>query len=131
MRAHPHRHATRQRDRGSASIQMVVLMPALFAIMFLGLQAALYYYAATIASAAAQDGARAAAAHGSGGTPAGLAAAEAALAQSHGSLENYTVTAAAEPTGPRITVTGTALSVMPGLAFDVSRSAALPWEEPS
>ena len=41
-------------DRGSASIQMVMLMPVLFTVMFLGLQAALYYWASTVAGAAAQ-----------------------------------------------------------------------------
>src|ERR1035437_7113588 len=48
------------RERGSSSIQMVILMPALFSIMFLGMQGALYYHARTVAIAAAQEGARAA-----------------------------------------------------------------------
>ena len=48
-----------RRERGSSSIQMVILMPALFSIMFLGMQGALYYHARTVAIAAAQEGARA------------------------------------------------------------------------
>ena len=48
------------RERGSSSIQMVILMPALFSIMFLGMQGALFYHARTVAIAAAQEGARAA-----------------------------------------------------------------------
>ena len=40
------------RERGSASIQMVLIMPALFSVMFLGMQAALHYHARTIAIAA-------------------------------------------------------------------------------
>lgn len=110
---------------------MVVLMPVMFSIMFLGLQAALYYYAATVAGAAAQDGARVAAAHESGGVAAGTTAALSALDQSHGSLQNYTVTAAAGVDGPEVTVTGQSLSVLPGLTFTVTRSASLPWERPS
>src|SRR3954464_5749731 len=52
-------------ERGSASIQLVILLPALFAVLFVGMQAALYYHARTIAIAAAQEGARAAGAeHG-------------------------------------------------------------------
>ena len=47
-------------EHGSSSIQMVMLMPALFSIMFLGMQGALYYHARTVAIAAAQEGARAA-----------------------------------------------------------------------
>ena len=45
-------------ERGAVTIQLVMLLPVLFGIVFLGLQAALYYYAATVAGAAAQDGAR-------------------------------------------------------------------------
>ncbi len=118
-------------ERGSASIQMVVLLPALFTIMFLGLQAALYYYASTVAGAAAQDGARAAAAYGGGGISDGMAAARSALDQSHGSLQDYMVTGAADQSGPEIIVTGSTLSVIPGLSFAVTRSANLPWERPS
>ncbi|HMM96123.1 TadE family protein, partial [Phycicoccus sp.] len=47
-------------ERGSTSVQMVILMPALFAVTFLGLQAALTYHARTLAIASAQEGARAA-----------------------------------------------------------------------
>ena len=47
-------------ERGSTSVQMVILMPVLFSVMFLGLQAALFYHARTVAIAAAQQGARAA-----------------------------------------------------------------------
>ncbi len=121
----------RRGERGSASIQMVVLLPALFTIMFLGLQAALHYYASTVAGAAAQDGARAAAAYGGGGISDGMAAAQSALDQSHGSLQNSTVTGATDQSGPEIIVTGSTLSVIPGLSFTVTRSASLPWERPS
>lgn len=118
-------------ERGSTSIQMVMLLPALFAVLFLGLQAALYYYAATIASSAAQDGARVAAAYGSGGVADGTSTALSALEQSHGSLQNYTVTAEAAEGGPQVTVSGDALSVIPGMTFNITRSASLPWEQPS
>ena len=37
---------------------MVILMPVLFSVMFLGLQAALFYHARTVAIAAAQEGAQ-------------------------------------------------------------------------
>ena len=119
-------------DRGSTTIQMVILMPVMFSVMFLGLQGALYYYAATTAGAAAQDGARAAAAHGPGhDLAAGTAAALSALDQSHGSLQSYTVTGQNATGGPTITVSGQSLSVVPGLSFTVTRSATLPWERPS
>src|SRR3954452_15462520 len=50
----------RARERGSASVELLIVLPALFAIMFLGMQAALYYHARTVAIAAAEEGARAA-----------------------------------------------------------------------
>src|SRR5688500_5177118 len=59
----PRRPATsssRRDERGSVSIELVILLPALFAVMFLGMQAALFYHARTVAIAAAQEGARAA-----------------------------------------------------------------------
>jgi len=63
-RLHLQVEADRHCQRGSTSIQMVVLMPALFALMFMGMQAALIYHARTIAIAAAEEGARAAGADG-------------------------------------------------------------------
>ena len=118
-------------ERGAVTIQLVMLLPVLFGIVFLGLQAALYYYAATVAGAAAQDGARVAAAYGGGGLAAGTAAAWSALDQSHGSLSNYDVTGSVGAGGPSMTVTGETLSVLPGMVFTVTRSASLPWEQPS
>lgn len=118
-------------ERGSVSIQMVVLMPLLFGILFVAMQAALYYYAATVAGAAAQDGARVAAAYDSSGIGAGTAAASSALDQSRGSLSNYQVTGSADVSGPTVTVSGETLSLLPGMVFTVTRSATLPWERPS
>ena len=72
-----------RRERGSSSIQMVILMPALFSIMFLGMQGALYYHARTVAIAAAQEGARTAG--GENGTAAdGLSAASSFVADAGG-----------------------------------------------
>lgn len=121
----------RSSERGSVSIQMVLLMPLLFGIVLAAMQAALYYYAATVAGSAAQDGARVAAAYGSSGIGSGTAAASSALDQSRGSLSNHQVTGSAGQTGPTITVSGETLSLVPGMAFTVTRSATLPWEEPS
>ena len=46
-------------ERGSASVQMVVIMPLLFGIAFTGLQAGLYFYGRSAALSAATTGARA------------------------------------------------------------------------
>lgn len=124
------RRRRRLRDeRGSTSMQMVLLMPALFAVMFLALQAALYSYATTVAGAAAQEGARAASAYDNRSTPgAGQAAAVAALSQSHGALEGWAVATRDQADSASVTITGTALSVLPGLKFPVERTATFPWE---
>jgi Flp pilus assembly protein TadG len=62
---------------------MVILMPALFAVMFLGMQAALIYHARTLAIASAQEGARAAGAE-NGTTAAGISTARTYLARPPG-----------------------------------------------
>lgn len=117
-------------ERGSVSIQQVILLPLVFMVVFAGLQGALYYHASTIAGAAAQDGARAAAAYDNlGSLEAGRAAAVSALAQSHGSLQNYGVAVSNTGDGATVTVTGEALSIVPGIAPGVTRSATLPWEK--
>ena len=92
---------------------MVILLPALFAVLFLGMQAALYYHARTIAIAAAQEGARAAAAnHARSGD--GVAAAYAYLAEAGDSLESSKASAQRSATTATVTVRGHALSVIPG-----------------
>ena len=100
---------------GSASIQMVLLMPALFAVMFLGMQAALYYHARTVAIAAAQEGARAAGAE-DGTASAGITAATELPGRHRRRRPHRTPPSPAARTATTATVTvrGVALSVIPG-----------------
>lgn len=100
-------------ERGAVSIEMVVLLPALFVVMFLGMQAALYYHARTIAIAAAQEGARAAGATGATSGD-GTAAAYAYLAGAGDSLESSKASTERTATTATVTVRGHALSVIPG-----------------
>jgi Flp pilus assembly protein TadG len=104
-------------ERGSTSVQMVILMPVLFSVMFLGLQAALFYHARTVAIAAAQEGARA-------------AGAETGSAAAGGSdvLENSLVFGSRSATEATVTVRGAALSVIPGWSPIVQQSATVPVE---
>lgn len=46
-------------DRGEATTQLVILTPILIMLMFLGVQAAIYFHAANVAAAAASQGAAA------------------------------------------------------------------------
>lgn len=106
----------------------MILLPALFALMFLGIQAALYYHARTLAIAAAQEGARAAAAEH--GTPtAGAAAANTFLTTSaHDALTGTNTTVDATATQVTVTVTGFSLSVIPGWSPKITQTATAPVE---
>ena len=116
-------------DRGSASVQLVILMPVMFSIMFLGLQAALMYHARTVAIAAAEEGARAAAAE-FGTTSQGIDAAASFVDLSGGAdvLEHVSIAGNRSATTATITVSGTSLSVIPGWSPTIQQSANLPVE---
>ena len=130
MRAKPETSSSRRRDeRGSVSIQLVILLPALFAVMFLGMQAALFYHARTVAIAAAQEGARAAGGE-SGKESDGVQAANAFLADAGGNdvLTGATTTAKRTATTVTVVVQGHSLSVIPGWSPVVRQVASVPVE---
>ena len=108
---------------------MVFLMPALFAVMFLGLQGALYYHARTVALAAAQEGAREAGSE-TGTREAGVATARTFLRDAGGSdvMTATSVHGSRTTTTAMITVTGTSLSVIPGWHVTITQSASVPVE---
>jgi Flp pilus assembly protein TadG len=116
-------------ETGSTSVQMVILMPALFLLMFLGLQAALYYHARTLAIAAATQGARTAAAQHATIAD-GLAAASGFVADAGGDnvLPGLTVTGTRTGAIATVHVRGASLSVLPGWTPTVDAVAALPVE---
>ncbi|MBF5082401.1 TadE family protein [Quadrisphaera sp. INWT6] len=119
MRLHPQtrvvaRRPARGGDDGSASLEVVVLFPAVLLITFGLLQGALWYHARDVASAAASAGA--AAARGETGTAQlGEDRARAFLVQ------NTDVVLAADTTVVRgggrvsVTVSGHSLSLLPGI----------------
>ena len=117
-------------DQGAATVQIVVLMPALFLLMFTGMQAALIYHGRTVALAAAQEGARVAAVVSSS-AEAGDATAEQFLAAAGGQdvLREVTVTATRDAASAQVTVTGTTLSVVPGWTPTITQSAVAPLEQ--
>jgi Flp pilus assembly protein TadG len=113
------------RERGSGSIQLVILMPAMFAVMFLGMQAALTYHARTLAIASAQEGARAAGAQNAT-AEAGISTARAYLTATGGdALTSTTVTGTRTATTATVTVEGVALSVLPGWRPAITQSASV------
>lgn len=116
-------------ERGSASIELVILLPALFAVMFLGLQAALYYQARTVAIAAAQEGARAAGAENASAAE-GRAAAAAYLADVGGdALTSSRARATRTARTATVTISGRSMSVVPGWHPTVRQSASMSIEK--
>ncbi|MFH5824712.1 TadE/TadG family type IV pilus assembly protein [Georgenia sp. AZ-5] len=129
-RNHRHRAPRRWSDeRGSTSVELVVVLPALFLVMFLGMQAALYYHARSVAIAAAIQGATAAAVeHGT--LADGLAAAGGFVADAGGDdvISSVNVWGDRSATTATVWVEGKALSVVPGWTPTVRQSASIPVE---
>src|SRR6476620_5960927 len=113
----------RRGERGSVSIELVILLPALFAMMFLGMQAALFYHARTVAIAAAQEGARAAGAE-HGNESAGVQAANDFIVEAggHDVMTSTSSTADRTATQATVTVSGFSLSVIPGWHVRITHS---------
>ena len=116
-------------ERGSVAIQMVFVLPALFAVMFLGVQASLYYHARSVALAAAEEGAREAAGQ-TGSQDSGVAVAKTFLQDAGGAdvMTDTNVTGTRSTITATVTVTGTTLSVIPGWKGTVSQRASMPVE---
>ena len=116
-------------DHGSVSIQMVVLLPALFLVMFLGMQAALYFHAKQVAIAAAQEGAREAGSE-NGSRESGVAVARDFIDGAGGSdvLTGSKVSGSRTATTATVTVTGHSLSVIPGWKVTITQRASVPVE---
>ena len=97
----------------------------MFAVMFLGLQAALIYHARTLAIASAQEGARTAGAE-NGTAAAGISTARDYLTATAGdALTSTVVTGDRTATTATVTVRGVALSVLPGWRPGISQSSSV------
>lgn len=122
-----HRHL---RERGSLTLELAVVFPAVLAVLMLVVQTGLYLYAREVALDAARQGADAARLQ-TGTVSAGLAAAETfARRAGSGSLLDPQASATGS-TGElvRITVTGHAPSLLPFLGgWDITQAALAPVE---
>jgi len=116
-------------DRGDASLQMAIVFPAILLTTIAVIQASLWYYAREIALTAAREGLTAARAYQA--SPAdGAARADEVLGRSAGdSLRSYGVSARSDGQRVRVDVSGTALSMIPGLSgLRITQSASGPVE---
>ncbi|MBC2868667.1 TadE/TadG family type IV pilus assembly protein [Streptomyces mexicanus] len=116
-------------DRGDTSIQMAIIFPFVLLATVAVIQASMWYYARQIALTAAREGVSAARAYQS--SPAGGAAqARSVLGRTAGdSLRSYSVSASSNGQRVRVQVSGTAMSMIPGLSgLHVTQSASGPVE---
>ena len=117
------------RQAGSATLGLVVAFPALLGLILLTVQAGLLIHARHLAQAAAVEGLRQVRLYG-GSTGDGRATATAFLTQTGADLlSGVTVTATRGPTTAAVTVTGTALSLLPGVPLHVTEEAVGPIEQ--
>ena len=111
------------------TIEATILFPALLGIMFLGVQAAMWFHARSVAIGAAADGARAQslerAAEGDG-----RAAALDFVSSAGGDdvLRGVEVSSSQSPTSVSVTVVGSSMSLVPGWDPSVEQSATVPLE---
>ncbi|GGP80597.1 TadE family protein [Streptomyces melanogenes] len=116
-------------DRGDTSIQMAIVFPVVLLATVAVIQASMWYYARQIALTAAREGLTAARAYQS--TPAdGAAQARTVLGRTAGdSLRGYSIAASSDGQRVRVRVSGTALSMIPGVpGLHIRQSASGPVE---
>lgn len=115
------------RDRGAAVVEFAIVALPMLIVTFMVVQAALVYYARSTALAAATQGANAARAYNAP-SDAGKSRANNFLRQAGGGLRNHDVAVDFGGTDVTVTVTGKAVSVIPGFDFGVTQSASGPIE---
>lgn len=116
-------------DRGSVTVQMVILAPVMFLFLFMAVQAGLWFHARSLALGAAEDGARVAAGeHASAGQGAAAAADFIASGGGNDVLRGATVSGSRTVEVATVTVTGSAPSLIPGWAPEIVQSASFPVE---
>jgi Flp pilus assembly protein TadG len=122
-------HLRFPRDRGSVAIETVLVVPVVMVILFLVVQFALWAHAAQVAQLAASEGDRSA--RSLGGTPAaGMTRAQSILQGPGSDLATSNVVVAVLPGDlVRITVTGRAVTILPGMSLPVSAVQIGPIQE--
>lgn len=119
-------------ERGAASVELAVTFPVVLLMVMTLIQAALWFYARSVALGAAQEGAREGRVQPAS-TARAQSAAEGFLDQTaEDLLTGRDVTVAGSPSSIEVTVTGTSISLFPGLSgWAVTQSAVGPVERPT
>jgi TadE-like protein len=115
-------------DRGSSTLEFAIIVPAMFLAIFACVQVAMWSYGRSIALNAAHQAVNAQRVLGAA-PGVGHARAEAFIAAQGDSLLNPKVTVEIRGNEVFATVKGQTLSLVPGLATDVTQVASGPVEE--
>jgi hypothetical protein len=117
------------RDRGTVTLQYVILIPVMFTLIFTCIQVAMYSFARTVALTAAQEGVTAQRVFGAP-TGAGKAQATKVVTRQGDTLRNFHVTVQRDGNEIVVTVSGRTQSVLPGFdGYLVTQTARGPIEE--
>ena len=115
-------------ERGTATTQLVLVFPAVFFMLMLVVQFALWYHGSHVATAAAQEGARAARVEG-GTAAVGKQAAENFLSQVNTDVITApVVTVDRDDERVRVAVRGSSIEVVPGFRVAIRGSSVAPVE---
>ncbi|NLC98535.1 MAG: pilus assembly protein [Actinomycetales bacterium] len=119
----------RHNEAGAASVtQLIIALPVLLVTMALSVQAALFFHARQIADQAAQEGVSIARSY-EGTAIAGHDRATNFLTQvGGGTIEAHNVTASRTATTASVTITGSVVSVIPGVSLKLNQKATAPVE---
>ncbi|TDD96027.1 TadE family protein [Jiangella asiatica] len=117
-------------ERGSATLETVILWPAVFLLIFGVVHAGIWFHARNLALAAAQEGARAASmAEGAGGA----ARAAQFLAGRDSMVRVDGISETVHDDSVTVVVTGSSTTLVPGWRVDVRQSSTAPirrWADP-
>lgn len=120
---------TQGRERGSATLELTIIFPALLLVMAGIFQAGLWFYVREVVLAAAEEGARAASVEG-GSAEAGTQTAQSFIDRTANNLvDTVQVTGRRTATRATVTVTGRSLALIPGVdGFTISQTATFETE---
>lgn len=125
--ASPQRTAGESRERGSSTVETAILVTVLIGLFLTVMQGSLWWWSRNVTLGAAEEAARTTAQeHGS---PAdGRAAASSYISQSKAGLTAVTINVTRSATSVTATVSGRAMTVIPGFNLEVRQAATLPVE---
>jgi len=119
----------RARDEGSSVVEAVLVVPVVMLLLLVAVQFALWMHASQVVQLAASEGDRSARSVG-GGPTAGMATARQVVTGPSSDVQAPSVSTAVLPGDAQLLrVSGTAVSVLPGLTFAVSASAIGPIQQ--